>query len=380
MKNVLKAIVINGSVFIISCLIFFLTAEVVARLVLPPQLVKRAPQILHRSHPGLGWEIEPNQNAYTFSFPVTINSGGFRYREIAQEKPEGVTRILCIGDSLTFGAGVPTEETYPAQLERLLNQYAPSSQFEVINMGVFGYGTWQAVDLLKQKGLKYHPDIVILGFYINDPEDTLRYYGHHLQDSQAETPHNESGGEPSEQATPATSPGMVKRVRQFLGEWLKGRRLLPRSVIYLLQNSRFAYYIGWRINQLVVQESLEPQLLTGDLTPEIDSAWTLVDEALQELDRLRRQHHFKLMLIIFPSPMQMKQDFPQEHYQSKISALARKHAIPALDMLTNLRQAYTTFESLFIPYDGHPNGTVYAITAAQTREFLRTHLLSDLHQ
>ncbi|MBU1849701.1 MAG: hypothetical protein KKH40_03155, partial [Nanoarchaeota archaeon] len=47
--------------------------------------------------------------------------------------------------------------------------------YEVINLGVSGYGTDQELILLQKEGLKYNPDVVILGFYLeNDKPDNSK--------------------------------------------------------------------------------------------------------------------------------------------------------------------------------------------------------------
>lgn len=68
---------------------------------------------------------------------VRINSLGFRDREYSVQKPPGVFRILCLGDSTTFGHWLPVEKTYSKVLEELLNRIWKSSgmRFEVINAG-----------------------------------------------------------------------------------------------------------------------------------------------------------------------------------------------------------------------------------------------------
>lgn len=60
-------------------------------------------------------------------FSVSTNSLGFRSPEVLNPK-KGV-RILCLGDSVTFGWGVSEEESYPALLHKSLG-------VEVINAGV----------------------------------------------------------------------------------------------------------------------------------------------------------------------------------------------------------------------------------------------------
>ena len=71
-------------------------------------------------------------------------------------------RILILGDSFTFGTNVSDEESYPYYLERLL----PGT--EVLNMGIEGYGHDQMLLYLKEEGLKYNPDIIIVGFLYCD--------------------------------------------------------------------------------------------------------------------------------------------------------------------------------------------------------------------
>ena len=62
----------------------------------------------------LGWEPKPNSSASSgrLGYPIEykINSKGLRDDETTLEKPYGVFRIVLIGDSQTFGFGVPIEK------------------------------------------------------------------------------------------------------------------------------------------------------------------------------------------------------------------------------------------------------------------------------
>jgi hypothetical protein len=98
----------------------------------------------------------------SFSTTFTTNSNGLRDREYSFSKPKGVTRIVVVGDSFTWGWGVGDDEIYTEVLESLLQGV------EVINLGVGAFGTQQEMDYLKMKGMQYDPDIVILGFCLND--------------------------------------------------------------------------------------------------------------------------------------------------------------------------------------------------------------------
>lgn len=70
--------------------------------------------------------------------------------------------ILCIGDSFTYGLGAPSEESYPKQLERILNKAYPQRRIKVINLGVPGYNSSQCFKILKEKFDFYNPKIVLV--------------------------------------------------------------------------------------------------------------------------------------------------------------------------------------------------------------------------
>ncbi len=84
-----------------------------------------------------------------------INSLGFRGREYNLHKPDGIFRIVVIGDSLTFGDGV--EERY--HFLTLLEKYYKN--VEVLNLGVSGFGIDQELLFLKKKGFKFEPDLIL---------------------------------------------------------------------------------------------------------------------------------------------------------------------------------------------------------------------------
>lgn len=111
--------------------------------------------------PAKGWVAKPNLRdvtVYRNKF-LNTNSKGLRGQtDYPYSRTQGKKRILILGDSFTFGDGVSDNETYSYYLQQMV----PDA--EIINMGVHGYGHDQMLILLKEEGLKYKPDIVILGF------------------------------------------------------------------------------------------------------------------------------------------------------------------------------------------------------------------------
>lgn len=94
----------------------------------------------------------------------TNNDGLISSVDYELTKPPGTYRILAIGDSFVEGPFVDPPETYPRQLEALLNAADICNtgyKYEVLNMGVGGYDIEYAAVRLLSKGLKYDPDLVV---------------------------------------------------------------------------------------------------------------------------------------------------------------------------------------------------------------------------
>ena len=79
---------------------------------------------------------------------VALRVVGSIYADISEsdtgKNKKGTTTILCIGDSFTFGIGAPRDLSYPAQLEKLLNQAAPGVKYSVINRGWPGQSSFSS--------------------------------------------------------------------------------------------------------------------------------------------------------------------------------------------------------------------------------------------
>jgi hypothetical protein len=98
------------------------------------------------------------------------NSRGYRDRERAIPKPAGAHRVLSIGDSFAWGFGVEFEDAYPQRLERSLTRRHRET-WEVVNLAMPGMNTVQERAQLLSEGFAYQPDVVLLGYVLNDSED-----------------------------------------------------------------------------------------------------------------------------------------------------------------------------------------------------------------
>jgi lysophospholipase L1-like esterase len=115
------------------------------------------------AHPELKYELTPGVSG-RFGDTDRINSHGFRGPE-PSSIPSG-QRVIVLGDSITFGDSMPWEDTFSGQLQQRL--HSGKRDVEVLNFGVGGYDILQEVSLLEIRGLKYHPDLVVVAYCLND--------------------------------------------------------------------------------------------------------------------------------------------------------------------------------------------------------------------
>lgn len=166
-KNILLAV--------LASVVFLLLLEVVLRLTEPlydnyytmTWQYSRELKLVVSDEPFL-FDHRGSKSVRVYNTEIALNSEGLRDREFPLEKPTDRIRIAAVGDSTTLGWGVSLEESYPKVLERLLNN--GSQEIEVLNFGVGNYNTFQEYHKIQRDVLKYDPDLIILQFYINDPE------------------------------------------------------------------------------------------------------------------------------------------------------------------------------------------------------------------
>jgi hypothetical protein len=102
------------------------------------------------------------------------NSLGIRDVEHTIDKPANTFRILGLGDSFTYGQGAPFEDTYLYRLETMLNKRKGNHpNVEIIKAGIPRFFPEAERILLEHYGLKYSPDLILVGFLPNDVADTF---------------------------------------------------------------------------------------------------------------------------------------------------------------------------------------------------------------
>ena len=90
-----------------------------------------------------------------------MNAHGLRGPEFTNKKPEGVRRVVFLGDSNTFGMGADRYDNYPHRLGRWLS-YSAGKRWEVINAAIPGYSAFQMLQMLRTRAKDYAPDVVVV--------------------------------------------------------------------------------------------------------------------------------------------------------------------------------------------------------------------------
>jgi lysophospholipase L1-like esterase len=143
--------------------------------------VAGAQSTIFEGDPLLLWRLKPNlDHAYWDFTDVSTNAQSFRADYPIGTKPAGTFRIVCLGDSVTFGYRVPPVwperprdynpewQPYPMLLEKELRNANPDRRIEVFPMAVPGYTSHQGLAWLRRDIGYLKPDVVIASFGWND--------------------------------------------------------------------------------------------------------------------------------------------------------------------------------------------------------------------
>jgi len=169
---------INVIISISTIIICFCICEAIGRIFLKENILLY-PRYHTRARYGsyVIRKLKPNfefhHKSYFGSWKFITNKQGFRsYYDFNYRKKPGYIRVIVLGDSNTLGFEVRQDYTYSAVLERYLNNHG--FRAEVFNTGISGFGTAEQIIYLENEGIKYNPDFVVLGFFINDLKDNIK--------------------------------------------------------------------------------------------------------------------------------------------------------------------------------------------------------------
>lgn len=184
MKTIVRAagLFAQGALILgLSALLIVATLEIWARVQPRRYFVEFDPVLGFRNEPGASgvyrgrWFLATNPE---IDAPVAINRLGLRAPERTPEKPDGIRRLMILGDSFVQAFEVPWSATLHARLEERARSTDDASALEVFPMGVNGYGQAQQLLWLRKEGIAWDPDFVLLILFLgNDLSDNSREIG-----------------------------------------------------------------------------------------------------------------------------------------------------------------------------------------------------------
>lgn len=155
-----------------ACIVALLLVEFGLRLAFDVRrgtpYVAENPHTVYFNRPDIsGIDHSPGE----FHVAFHTNSRGLRSPETDYARGASA-RILCLGDSFTFGVGVGDDHTWPRQLDGLLDAEL-GRDVETVNAGVQGWGLVEYLIWYEREGRRYRPDLVIVGVHASDWKNAL---------------------------------------------------------------------------------------------------------------------------------------------------------------------------------------------------------------
>ena len=258
------------------------------------------------------------------------NARGYRDDERALEKRPGVRRLLSFGDSFAWGAGIEWDDTYAQRLARSLPRRRREA-WEVIQLALPGMTTVDQASQLHEEGLAYAPDVVLLGYVLNDSED-------------------------SEAAE-------ARRARDWADEKREKRapRLLDGSALFRLVSGRLHATAENRRRIAGYRSMYLPEA----------PGWVAGQKALKLMGNLCTERGIPFVVAIFPlfgQPLDRSYPFAEIHAQvSQAAAAAGAKVVDLLPAYAGVR-----FDLLVVDgaADEHPNEIAHRIAADVLRKAL----------
>ena len=323
-----------------STLFALSVAEVFCRIRFGAPLAERLPLLEIRANRARGYEMVPDRDHFTYLEAVHVNHLGLRGPDLPAKTPAEF-RILCLGDSTTFGQGVSEEETIPALLQADLADAGKAAGREVraVNGGLRGYATLHELALLEELGPAIRPDLVVLLWYVND----------------LERPDPVKTAMELERSGPVALDTRSRMDGWDVWQW-RGRQLLRGSALLM------------KLHDVWLTQPAAP--LDDDA---IRTGLAFFDQDLDAFLALAKKLEFGFVVAPIPHRSALRGPSPFDLLVERIGDRARAHGIEVVDLLPSLRAEFGKDpERAILPYDGHYTGAANRAMARSLAKALAT--------
>jgi lysophospholipase L1-like esterase len=328
--------------------------------------------------PEMGWRHKRNFSSEFVNdethTTLQFNANGWRGPLRPYVKPAGVTRIVVLGGSFVDGYSVPTEERLTEVMEANLGP-----KFEVINLGVVGYGTDQALLLLEQEGLKYQPDLIVLAFSYNDVwRNGSRYFANTNHRVQKPLFVADGSGNLTLTNVPvplpmSNAPEQLK-VYSLVRTVVKGNPLLHGMAMKAGMAETTGFVWG---EEFPVYRRMENTTFA--------QSWALTQDLLRRLKQDAQQRGIRFVVFYIPPRIELSAEewngahLPPDHdpekVASRLSAICQAEEIAYIDPSSRYKEA-AKLGPLFYSRDTHWNPAGHRLAGNILAEYVRSNLRS----
>jgi hypothetical protein len=254
-----------------------------------------------------------------------INALGYRDLERVQPKPAGVRRLVCLGDSFTWGVGVLFDDAWPQRVERTLSR-TRGERWEAVNLAEPGMNAVEQLSRLDSEGFGYGPDVVAMAWVMNDSEDEDAAEARRARDWA-----EEEGREQDAALAFASRSALVRLVRTRVHATVENRRRIT--------GYRSMYADGY-------------------------AGWVKARQALIAMSGLCRARGVPFVVVIFPlfaNPLDERYPFAELH--AKVAQAAGEAGAKVVDLLPHYRRVDWRLLVVDGAADEHPNEIAHRIAA-----------------
>ena len=271
-------------------------------------------------------------------------------------------RVLCSGDSFTFGHGVDEADRYGERLAELLGNV------DVINMGVWGTGTDQQLLLYRDEGVKYGPDLVILAYFVenilrNGASTRFIAGGRSASKPKFVIENGElvltnvpvpAPGTATEESTAEMERWKEIEERQGVVSFPFKSFLREHSALYKFAHDNFAGLLHRAVEGEV---DAYPEYVDGR------SEWEVTKALIRTFRDEAEENGSEFLLVIVPDGRSMEPGTISDTPYQKLEQLCRAESIPLFDPLPEFRAASEQGEKLYYRYDAHWTKAGHALVA-----------------
>ena len=256
----------------------------------------------------------------TRSEPTRLNNLGFRDADVPAKTDR--YRIVVIGDSITWGEGLPEPERFSNLLQRFLG-----SSYEVVNFGIPGHNMPEHLAEL-EPALAISPDFILLQLYTND-----------FEIGAMERP----------------------RGRPFLPWRAADAWLLRSSAIYTMLSAQWPR-IQQKLGLVETYEHYMYRFLGDPQSPESRAGLGMLHTFLGRA----RETGVAAGTVMFPNPGVLAKDYQFAYLHDRVHDVCVEEVIPCVDLRAPFLSSFSDLKDIVVSaFDGHPSARASLVAADQ---------------